>query len=70
MKLPYLQESKWPISKEPTEKVVNPSYDKQIEDHLMDELMISLEKKHPAKLREALVALIQHLKSSGDENVA
>jgi len=69
MKLPFLEESKWPISKEPDERVVNPSHDKQIEDHLIDELMQALEHKEASKLRETLIALIQHIKS-GDEDVA
>ncbi len=64
MKLPFLAESKWPISKEPEERVVNPSYNKQIEDHLMDEILVALEKKESAKLRESLVALVQHINSS------
>lgn len=68
MKLPFLEESHWPTSREPGEKVVNPSYDKQIEDHLMDELLVALEKKHSGKLRESLVALIQHLKSEGNDD--
>ncbi len=64
MKLPFLKESRWPISKEPEERVVNPSYDKQIEDHLMDEIMVAMEERHASKLRESLIALIQHLKMS------
>jgi hypothetical protein len=64
--LPFLKESKWPISKEPEERVVNPSYDKQIENHLIEELMIALEQKKSARLRESLIALIEHIKSSGE----
>lgn len=64
MELPFLKDSKWPISKEPGEKIVNPSYDTQVEEHLMDELMQAIETKNPSKLRESLVALIDHLKAS------
>jgi hypothetical protein len=60
----FIPDSKWPISKEPEERVADPSYDKQIEDHLMDEIMMAMEEKHSSKLREALVALIEHLKMS------
>lgn len=70
MKLPYLEESHWPTSREPDEKVVNPSYDKQIEDHLLEEILIAIEKKQSSKLRESLVALIQHLQSEGSEDAA
>jgi hypothetical protein len=63
MKLPFLQKDNWPTAREPDEKVVNPSYDTQIEDHLMDELLVALEKRDSSKLRENLVALIQHLQS-------
>lgn len=64
MKLPFLQESKWPTSKEPDEKVVNPSYETQLEDHLIDEILVALEKKEASKFREAIMALIQHIKMS------
>lgn len=57
----------WPTAKEPGEIVVNPSYDKQIEDHLIDELLVAMEHKDASKLRETLVALIQHIKF-GDSN--
>lgn len=63
MKLPFMQDTKWPTAKEPDERVANPSYDTQIEDHLMDEILVALEKKHVAKLRESIVALIQHIRS-------
>ena len=58
MKLPFLQNSKWPISKEPEERVANPSYDTQLQDHLIDEFLLALEKKDPVQLREAIKALI------------
>lgn len=64
--LPFLEESKWPTSREPEERVVNPSYDKQLEDHLMDELLIALEHKNPSKVRESLIALIQNIYSEGE----
>jgi hypothetical protein len=64
VKLPFLENtSKWPISREPEERVVNPSYDTQIEDHLVDEIFVAMEKKHVSKFREALIALIEHLHS-------
>jgi hypothetical protein len=64
MKLPFLDHSNWPISKEPEERVVNPSYDKQIEDDLMDRLLIALEKHDASSFKDTIQALIQHIKSS------
>jgi hypothetical protein len=64
MTLPFIEDSKWPISKEAEERVANPGYDTQIEEHLMDELMKALEHKDIGNLRESIVALIEHLKSS------
>jgi len=61
MKLPYLNESKWPISKEPEEKVANPSYEMKLEDHLIDQLMMALEHKDVGALKEAMVSLIHHI---------
>jgi len=58
MKLPFLENSRWPISKEPEERVVNASYDKQVQDHVMDELLIALEHKDAQGFREAIEALI------------
>lgn len=58
MQLPFLNHSKWPISKEPEERVVNPSSDMQLQDHLVGELLVSLEKKDPKRIREAIIALI------------
>lgn len=63
MKLPFMQQDKWPTSKEPGEKVVNPSYDTKIEEHLMDDLLSSMKSKDVEKLRETIVALVQHIKS-------
>jgi predicted house-cleaning noncanonical NTP pyrophosphatase (MazG superfamily) len=70
MKLPFLEGSKWPISREPGERTVNPSYDKQLESHLMDEIMEALEHKDASKLRESIVALIEHINSSEDSDGA
>ena len=58
MMLPYLKKDKWPISKEPGEVVVNASPDVQLQDHLVENLMISLEKKDHSKIKEDLIALI------------
>ena len=64
-KLPFLQDSKWPIVREDEERVANPSYDTQIQDHLIDEILVALAEKSGAKLRSALKALIQHIKTEG-----
>lgn len=45
--------------KEPEEKVVNPSYDKQIQDSLVDDLFKSLESKDSSGVRESLQSLVQ-----------
>lgn len=66
MKLPFLDDQKWPSCREPEERVVNPSYDKKIQDHLLDELMVALEKHDSSKLREAIVALVHAIQ---DEEV-
>lgn len=62
MKLPYLEESHWPISKEPGERVVNPSYDKQIQDHLVTEFLRAVEKKDSSGMRGSLVELARSIK--------
>lgn len=67
VKLPFLAESKWPTSKEPEERVVNPSYDRQIQDGLVDELLIALERRDRAGFREAFHGLIRSVKSEGQE---
>lgn len=61
MKLPFLQESKWPTANEPEERVVNPSHDRQLQDHLMDELLSAMEHKNPQGKREALMALVRSI---------
>lgn len=69
MKLPFLQETKWPTNKEPEERIANPSYDKQLQDHLMDELILALDRKDVNKFREAISALVHHIKSEEHEGV-
>jgi hypothetical protein len=65
MKLPFLQssESRWPMSKEPEERVVNASHDDKLQDHLVDELLMALERKNHQKLREVLVALVDSFRN-------
>lgn len=63
MKLPFLKESHWPISREPEVRVVNPSYDRKIQDHLIDELLLAFEQKDSSKIREALTALIHAIQN-------
>lgn len=63
MNLPFLQESKWPTAREPEERVVNPSHDLQLQDHLIEEFMRGYEKGEHSKMREALVALIHGFKN-------
>ena len=67
MKLPFLQESKWPTAREPEERVVNPSHDTQLQDHLIVEVLSALEHKDHSKLREAIVALIHAIKNEDVE---
>lgn len=68
MKLPFLQESKWPTAIEPEERVVNPSSDKQLQDHLMDELLSAMEHKDSKRRREAMVALIHSIFEESHEH--
>jgi len=60
-----MQHSNWPISREPEERVVNPSPDKQLQDHLVDEILVCLEKKDSPGLRDALKALIENIRNEG-----
>lgn len=59
MKLPFLQDSKWPVIREDEERVVNPSSDTQLQDHLVDQLMVAIEKNNHEGRRDALMALVQ-----------
>lgn len=61
MKLPYLQDYKWPVSKETEERVANPSHDTQLQDHLIDELMVAFEKKDPSRIAESIKGLIDFI---------
>jgi hypothetical protein len=63
MKLPFLKESKWPVLKETEERVANPSHDTQLQDHLVEEILISHEHKDHRRMREALMALIRMMKN-------
>lgn len=70
MKLPYLEESRWPTANETEERVVNPSYDKKLQDHLVDELLVAMEHKDVSGLREALMALVHSIREEEHESVA
>lgn len=59
MMLPFLQDHKWPMSKEPEERVVNPSSDKVLQDHMIGEIFSAMEHKDHKRLREALMSLVQ-----------
>lgn len=63
MKLPFLPESRWPTSKETEEKVVNPSYDTQIQDHLVGEILIARENKDHKKMGESIRALVRAIQN-------
>ena len=68
MKLPFLNEqSRWPTAKDPEERVVNPSADKQIQDHLIDEIFKAYEKKDLSSIKDPLMSLIQSIKSEERE---
>lgn len=63
VKLPFLDKtSRWPTANEREERVVNPSYDKQIQDSLIDELLVAVEKKDARGMREAISALAQSIR--------
>lgn len=51
------------MSKEPEERVVNPSYDRQLQDQILDEIMIALEKRDATRMREALIALVHSIRN-------
>ncbi len=67
MKLPFLEEKSWPISKEPEERVVNPSYDTQLQDHILDEILLALEKRDATRMREALIALVHSIRNEATD---
>lgn len=69
MKLPFLQESKWPRIREDEERVVNPSHDAQLQDHIVDKLMTALEKKDSAGIRDALMALVNSIINEDQDEV-
>lgn len=67
MKLPFLKnESKWPKIREDEDRVANPSYDTQIEDSLVDEILVALEAKDSSALRSAVLALVEHIRSTDE----
>ncbi len=69
MTLPYIDTpSRWPTNKEPEERVANPSYDKQLQDHLVSEIFSAWESKDVQKTAESLKSLIQCIKSEEAEN--
>jgi hypothetical protein len=57
MKLPFMPNPRWPISKEREEKVANPSSDKQLQDHLIDELLRALEHSDMAGIKDTIISL-------------
>lgn len=57
MRPPFVNESKWPMSKEPEERVVNPSYEAKLGDHLIDQLFQALEHKDHAAIARCLRAI-------------
>lgn len=65
--LPFLDDKKWPVSREDENRVANPSYDTQIQDSLVDEMLMAIEKKDVKALRESMQALIEHLRTEQNE---
>ena len=63
LKLPFLEDSLWPISKEPEERVVNSSPDAKLQNHLIDQLLIAIEHKDIAGMREAFLSLVHSILS-------
>lgn len=61
MKLPFLQDSKWPRIRVDEERVVNPSHDAQLQDHLVDQLLMAMEKGDSPAIRDALMSLVQSI---------
>jgi hypothetical protein len=70
VKLPFLEESKWPASKESEEITVNPSYDTQIQEGLVDEMLHAFEAKDVKGFAQSLKALIQSIKDEGHSDDA
>jgi hypothetical protein len=68
VKLPFINDKKWPVTKEDDEvRVVNPSHDTQLQDHLIDEVMSAMEASDNRKLKEAVLALIENILNEGDD---
>lgn len=60
--LPFLENtSRWPTSKEPEERVVNPSYNKKIQDQLVDELLMAMEHKNSKAVKDCILSLIHEI---------
>lgn len=57
----------WPVSREDEERTVNPGYDAQLQDHLIEELFRALEHKDSKSGHEALVALINAIMNEGSD---
>lgn len=70
VKLPFLKESMWPTAKETEERVVNPSHDRQLQDHLVEEILVAREHKDNSRLHEALMALIRLIKNEEHDGVS
>lgn len=68
--LPFLNDSKWPISKEREERVVNPSHDHQLQDHLVEEIMVAREQKDSRRMGKAVLALIRSIMNEEQDAVS
>lgn len=55
--MPFMPNPRWPISKEPEERVEGAGHDKQLQDHLIDELLRALEHKDMAGIKDTITAL-------------
>lgn len=62
MKLPFLKNSKWPRVAQPMEeKTINGSFEDNLEDHCVQELMEAVSLKDVSRFRSALEALVLNL---------
>jgi hypothetical protein len=69
VKLPF-GHSTWPVLKEEKEeRIVNPSYDTQLQEHLIEEIVKALEERDHKGLHEALSALIENILSEDDHAI-
>lgn len=61
--LPYLENHKWPVIQETDERIVGTSAEREIQEHLLSELLSCYEAKDAQGLKDAMLSLIRSILS-------